>query len=141
MASDPHDIFTQQPAEELAALADERRLEGRKTSVHRMQIGLFGLGAMVLLVGLASIIQNSAAETQASSVPVAASNDGGGEEIESMQDPLAAAGVVPELPAEAAPAEDELEQLDPGEDLAEALGADDIVGAEVGDGQSSDSSD
>lgn len=123
MAFDPHDDFAQQPADELAVLADEHRAARRKTSIHRMQIGLLGLGAMVLLVGLAGIIQNSAAETQASSVAAATTAETADEPIAPMRDPLVDAGVVPELPSETAPVDDGLEALDPGEDMAEALGA------------------
>lgn len=71
----------------------------RAEAMQRLQIGVSGLAAMVLLVGLANIIQDRARQTDAESVPQAAMT------VEPVQlapqpDPLADAGVVPDLPAE-----------------------------------------
>ena len=44
----------------------------RERTVQRLQIGITGIVMMILLVGLASIIQNRAAETDATTVPDAA---------------------------------------------------------------------
>lgn len=66
----------------------------RAQAVQRLQIGLFGLAAMLLLVGLANIIMDRAREadaqetTTADIVPVA-------EESKPATDPLADIGVVP----------------------------------------------
>jgi hypothetical protein len=70
--------------------------EVRTQSVHRLQVGLFGLGAMVLLVGLANIIMDRASENE--------EVDPAMEEViavdeqpkKQSSDPLADIGVVPE---------------------------------------------
>lgn len=74
---------------------DRRRAE----AVHRLQIGLAGLGAMVLLIGLASVIMERAqlSEPGASSDTAAATTGGSGEP---KNDPLAEAGVVPDMPSQ-----------------------------------------
>src|SRR5579864_163579 len=66
--------------------------ELRAQAVHRLQIGLFGLAAMLLLVGLANIIMDRArlAESAAPAPEVTAS--GGAHKA---SDPLADIGVVP----------------------------------------------
>lgn len=71
----------------------------RAETVHRLQIGLAGIGAMVLLIGLASVIMEGAQQTEAnaSSDPAAA---GAGEGAAPIADPLAEAGVVPDMPAQ-----------------------------------------
>ncbi|MBW8754215.1 MAG: hypothetical protein JF595_08680 [Sphingomonadales bacterium] len=64
----------------------------RAQAVHRMQIGLFGLAAMLLLVGLANIIMDRArlAEDADMSPEAAASVS-----AKNPSDPLADIGVVP----------------------------------------------
>ena len=93
MASDPADI---RPSEGPAPAP----LAGtRSQSVQRLQIGLFGLAAMVLLVSLANIIITNAEQNESRVVPEAAPTvaaENGGE----ASDPLADAGVVPDLPDE-----------------------------------------
>jgi len=64
-----------------------------------LQVGLFGFVAMVLLVGLANIIQDRARVTEESSVPDAAPTTAPAE-APPQRDPLADAGVVPDLPVE-----------------------------------------
>lgn len=78
----------------------------RGQTIQRLQIGLSGIAAMVLLVGLASIIMERAQVTQASTVPEAVSSDAAGENGTegSGGNPLADAGVVPDVPAEPKPA-------------------------------------
>lgn len=77
--------------------------ELRAQAVHRLQIGLFGLAAMLLLVGLANIIMERArqAEAGAPAASVAA------EAASPKSDPLADIGVIPspdaEKPATTAP--------------------------------------
>lgn len=71
----------------------------RAQTVQRLQVGLSGLAAMLLLVGLANIIQNRARMAEELSVPEAAPT------VQPvgpppLSDPLADAGVVPDLPAE-----------------------------------------
>lgn len=74
-------------------------------STQRLQIGLFGLGSMVLLIGLATIIGNQADLTQESSVPQAAPTTEP-TEAPTQSNPLADAGVVPNLPVETSTAEE-----------------------------------
>ncbi len=71
----------------------------RSESVHRLQIGLSGLAAMVLLVGLANIIQDRARVSEEMSVPEAAPTTEPSAQP-SQSDPLADAGLVPDLPVE-----------------------------------------
>lgn len=68
-------------------------------ATQRLQIGLFGLGSMVLLIGLATVIGNQADLTQERSVPEAAPTTEP-TETASQSDPLADAGIVPDIPAE-----------------------------------------
>jgi len=71
----------------------------RSEAVQRLQVGLIGIGAMVLLVGLASIIGGQADKNDLLAVPEAApttepSTPAG------QNNPLADAGVVPDIVAE-----------------------------------------
>ena len=65
--------------------------ELRAQAVHRLQVGLFGLAAMLLLVALANIIMDRARQTRADSAPVIAQPSG----ATGRSDPLADIGVVP----------------------------------------------
>ena len=84
-----------------------------------MQVGLFGIGAMVLLVGLASIIGNQADLTEESAVPEAAPTTEP-TEAPPQRDPLADAGIVPDIPAEPTPTPTE-EPITPPDVLTEDL--------------------
>ena len=66
--------------------------EMRAQAVHRLQMGLFGLCAMLLLVGLANIIMDRArlADDENSAAEIAAPAD-----AEKAIDPLADIGVAP----------------------------------------------
>lgn len=75
-------------------------------ATHRLQVGFFGIGAMVLLVGLASIIGNQADITEDSAVPEAAPTTEPSE-APPQRDPLADAGIVPDRPVEPEPTEEE----------------------------------
>lgn len=68
----------------------------RSQSMQRLQIGLFGLAAMILLVSLANIILNSAEENEARVVPGAAPTVASTTPATPVSDPLADAGVVPD---------------------------------------------
>ncbi len=98
MAFDPR-TFLRRRDHSAAARAP---LEGdRAETGQRLQVGLFGLGAMILIVGLASIIQTSAEESRAGAVPEAAPTVLASEPAAPpARDPLADAGVVPDLPPE-----------------------------------------
>lgn len=80
------------------ALPDRKRAE----AIHRLQVGLAGIGAMVLLIGLASVIMERAQLTEAGSVPDAAATVAPNTQTP-KNDPLAEAGVVPDMPAQNAP--------------------------------------
>lgn len=99
MAFDPLDL-------QAAAASEQERprapLAGTSSqSIQRLQVGLFGLAAMVLLVALANIIRNNADLNEATVVPEAAQSVAA-EETGAVRDPLADAGVVPDTPAQPA---------------------------------------
>ena len=73
-------------------LASPTTRELRSQSVHRLQVGLFGLCAMLLLVGLANIIMDRArlAEELDPTTVETPADEGKG-----ASDPLADLGVVP----------------------------------------------
>ena len=97
MALDPHEILQQGASSEpteLAPLAGNRRQR-----LQRLQIGLFGLGSVVLLIGLANIIISSARQNEVvvpEELPAATSGD----VPEGPRDPLADVGVAPDLPTD-----------------------------------------
>lgn len=76
----------------------------RAHAVQRLQVGLFGLAAMLLLVGLANIIMDRARSVEESTGTASAAT----KQAEPKSDPLADIGVipspVPEKQAEATPA-------------------------------------
>ncbi|MGQ7828494.1 hypothetical protein [Altererythrobacter sp. Z27] len=76
----------------------------RSQAVQRLQVGLSGLAAMILLVGLANIIQDRARVADEMAVPEAASTIAPAAPPP-LSDPLADAGVVPDLPAEPSPSQ------------------------------------
>lgn len=75
-------------------------------ATQRLQIGLFGLGSMVLLIGLATVIGNQADITQEGAVPEAAPTTEP-TDAAPQRDPLADAGIVPDIPAEPEPQAEE----------------------------------
>ena len=99
MQLDPRELlrpFTRQPK-----VVEPSPLAGTKRDrVQRVQVGLFGLISMVLVVALADIVLSRADVTEASSVPEAAPTVAASGAA-APRDPLADAGVVPELPPEA----------------------------------------
>lgn len=73
----------------------------RAQAVHRLQIGLFGLAAMLLLVGLANIIMDRAKLAEDPYAPAEASAS---VSAKAATDPLADIGVVPAADPSAAAA-------------------------------------
>ena len=71
----------------------------RTEAVQRLQVGMFGIGAMVLLVGLASVIGGQADMNEELAVPEAAPTTEP-KPAPSQANPLADAGVVPDIAAE-----------------------------------------
>lgn len=71
-------------------------------ATQRLQIGLAGIGSMVLLVGLASVLGNQADLAEESAVPEAAPTTEP-TAATPQRDPLADAGIVPDIPAEPEP--------------------------------------
>jgi hypothetical protein len=96
----------EQPASPLAGT--------RSQSMQRLQIGLFGLAAMILLVSLANIILTNAQQNEARVVPESAPTVAADVNADQVSDPLADAGVVPDMPDQEATA-------DPSGDDAPAL--------------------
>jgi hypothetical protein len=74
----------------------------RAEAMQRLQVGLFGLGSMILLIGLASIIGSQADLARETSVPDAAPTTEP-TVAAPQRDPLADAGIVPDIPAEPTP--------------------------------------
>jgi len=72
----------------------------RGEAVQRLQVGVFGLFSMVLVVGMANIVYNRAQQTEAGAVPDAAPTTEP-TEAPPQRDPLADAGILPDIPAEA----------------------------------------
>lgn len=70
--------------------------QARTEAVQRLQVGLFGIGAMVLLVGLASVIGGQADLADEMAVPEAAPTTEPAP-IATGSNPLADAGVVPDI--------------------------------------------
>ena len=98
MAFDPADLLRPPPS---ATQLPSAPLAGtRGQAIQRLQVGLFGLAAMILLVTLANMIMNNAEHNQATVVPDAAPTVGAKQGAAQASDPLAGAGVVPEMPAE-----------------------------------------
>ena len=98
MALDPRDLLRpRSPNNDPAPLAGTR---GER--VQRLQIGLFGIGSMVLLLGLADVVISRAELTEAEAVPEAAPTVAP-TQTKGASDPLADAGVVPELNGESTP--------------------------------------
>jgi hypothetical protein len=84
-------------------------LSGTKVQIiQRLQIGIGGVVVITLLVGLVSLIEGRADLTEQSAVPQAAATTAP-EDAPVQPDPLAEAGVVPDLPASPSP-EPEQEQ-------------------------------
>lgn len=71
----------------------------RGEAMQRLQVGLIGIGAMVLLVGLASIIGGQADKNDLLAVPEAAPTTEPSAQA-GQNNPLADAGVVPDIAAE-----------------------------------------
>jgi hypothetical protein len=69
--------------------------ELRSQSVHRLQVGLFGLCAMLLLVGLANIIMDRANLSQPKNDPIEEVIAADAQPRKPAPDPLADIGVVP----------------------------------------------
>jgi hypothetical protein len=92
-------------APELADEAEEVSASGRTRAegVQRLQAGLVGIAAMVLLVGLASIIGGQAERNDELAVPEAAPTTEPSL-APAQANPLADAGVVPDIAAEPSPA-------------------------------------
>lgn len=70
----------------------------RAEAMRRLQIGVLGVVAVLLLIGLASVIKDRAAQTETTTVAGAAATSSPGTAT-AAADPLAEAGVVPDIPA------------------------------------------
>ncbi|MBA4160882.1 MAG: hypothetical protein C0515_02105 [Novosphingobium sp.] len=74
--------------------------ELRAQAVQRLQAGLFGIAAVVLVVGLANIINDRARQSDAAAKPAASAAPR--PSVSDSSDPLADVGVVPSNVPEAA---------------------------------------
>jgi hypothetical protein len=81
-------------AEEAAPLGGTRG-----EAVQRLQVGVSLLVGVLLLVGIANVIENRAKEVEATTVPEAAATVPATPSTP-QNDPLADAGVVPDIPAD-----------------------------------------
>lgn len=81
------------------ALAEAPLGGTRAEALQRLQVGLSGIFAMILLVGLASVIGNQAERAEEAAVPDAAPTTEP-TSAPPQRDPLADAGVVPDIPVE-----------------------------------------
>jgi len=70
----------------------------RGQAMQRLQVGLFGIASMVLLVGLANVVLTNARQNEAQVVPEAV-NANATVQGKVASDPLAEAGIVPDLPS------------------------------------------
>lgn len=75
----------------------------RAEAMQRLQVGVFGIGSMVLLVGLASIIGGQAERNDQLAAPSAAPTTEPSA-APAQSNPLADAGVVPDIAADPSPA-------------------------------------
>lgn len=73
----------------------------RAQAMQRLQVGISLLFGIVLIVGLANVIEERAKQSEQTAVPQAASTVAPAAAAP-VSDPLADAGVVPDLPAEGA---------------------------------------
>ena len=71
----------------------------RAEAIRRLQIGFAGLAAILMMIGLANIVMDRAKQTEATTVPEAAAPVASAP-AEPGSDPLADAGVVPDVPAQ-----------------------------------------
>jgi len=69
----------------------------RAQAVHRLQVGMFGLAAMLLLVSLASVIMQRVQTADRSAIATAPS---GSASVAPGNDPLVDLGVAPEVPVD-----------------------------------------
>lgn len=90
------------PAEDGGDVIEVSAGGSRSQSIHRLQIGLSGLATMALLIGLAQVVFDRAQQSEAGTVPSAAATTAPTEAVPVQNDPLAEAGVVPDLPSEPA---------------------------------------
>lgn len=82
---------------------DAAPLGGTKTEANqRLQIGLVGLGSMILLIALANVLGTQADRAEEAAVPDAAPTTEP-TAAAPQRDPLADAGIVPDIPAEPSP--------------------------------------
>jgi len=70
----------------------------RAEAVKRLQFGVLGLAAVLMMIGLAKVVMDRANQTDATAVPEAIEQVTAGPPTKQGKDPLADAGVVPDLP-------------------------------------------
>lgn len=98
MPLDPHEIL--QAGNSPEDLAPAPLAGTRQQRLQRLQVGLLGLGGILLLVGLANIIISGARESEQVAEPDLPPATAQDLPDPGPRDPLADAGVAPDLPAE-----------------------------------------
>ena len=111
------------PKEDVAPLGGTR-----EQAMQRLQMGIGGVVAITLLVGLASLIEGRAQKTEEEAVPEAMATTEPVEEP-TRSDPLVEAGVVPDLPATPTPTAQPDEPILP----EQGLGEDVLEGRDLAD--------
>jgi hypothetical protein len=106
-------ILAAEPEQSTEAEDISTARQARAEAVQRLQVGMFGIGAMVLLVGLASIIGGQADMNDNMAVPEAAPTTEP-KPVPAQANPLADAGVVPDIAAEPSAAPTALPPAVPG---------------------------
>lgn len=101
MATDPAARANTPPRVE--SLSSSSLSGSRAQAIQRLQVGLFGIASMVLLVGLANVVLTNARQNEAQVVPEAAPTVAASPTPKPPSDPLAEAGIVPELSAQKQP--------------------------------------
>lgn len=93
-------LFNRTTDENGDELAEGAPLGGTQAeAMQRLQVGVFGVAMMLLVVGVATVISNRAQVSEDGAVPDAAPTTEP-TEAPAVTDPLADAGVVPDIPAE-----------------------------------------
>lgn len=88
----------------------------RAQALQRLQVGASLLVGIVLIVGLANVIEERAKLSEQAAVPEAAATVEPAASTAAPVDPLADAGVVPDLPAEEVPLPSETPTAPPADD-------------------------
>ena len=82
-----------------AAISPDMKVRARSQTMQRLQVGVIGICVMLLVIALAATLTQRAQDVEETAVPDAAPTTEP-ETVEPQSDPLADAGVVPDIPDE-----------------------------------------